>query len=961
MRGSEHSAVSFLDLLPVRVTFEAPEYLFLALLLVPLYLAAGRRTFSKGRPRVAAVARVLVLLAIVLAAAGLTVKLPADRLGVVFVLDRSASLPEEARGRALAFVNEASAVMSSTDRAAVVVVGDGAMVELEPTGSLELSAIESAVSPHQTDLAGGIRLAEALLPSDTTRRIILLSDGEETRGDAIGQAASAEGDVELWTVPFSGEHGDEVLLEGMTAPDQVSEGGTFELRVVARSQAPASGTLHLYRGDAHLGSLPVELTGGRADVFVLRQEADRPGLLRYRAVLETSVAADAVPQNNHAVATVAVEGRARVLYAEGESGAHEPLTALLRGEGFDVDVVGPGDIPATLGALQPYSAVLLSDVPAFAMTGRQMQVLERYVRDLGRGLAMFGGDDSFGLGGYYKTPVEEVLPVRMDIQDKRFFPTLSMVFAIDKSGSMGGTGRAEKLGMAKEAAIQSSGLLSDRDRLGVVSFDSAASWAVPITTLSDRGRVISRISRMRAGGGTDAYVALKEAYLALARETSAQRHVVLLSDGVTFGADFETMIKMGARRDVTLSTVAFGNDSDAASMDMWARWGGGRSYLVGRPEHIPRIFTREAMLATRSFLVEETFTPTLGTPAQMTQGLGVLPPLHGFVATEAKPRARVSMWANQEQGTPLLATSRVGLGRSLAWTSDVKTRWARDWVGTEPYSRLFAQSIRWLVAAGESSNVQADAELDRGVLTVTVDAFDAEGGFRNFLVGEVRLVAPDLSVRSVPLQQSAPGRYVARDSVAADGSHLAAVVLRDSEGNEVGRAAAEASQPYSPEYRAPGGGEALLAEVARVGRGRALRATDAGVVFTPPRDPRLVPHALWPPLVVLAALLWLFDAAVRRLAWPLFGSSGGRILAPASAPSALPATLRGSPAPAVRRSPRGAAPDPSLPPAFVETGPKEAAPAQVEAKPETASEKYVGGLLAARRRARSKTEKEADD
>lgn len=932
------------------MTFEAPEYLLLLVLLVPLYLAAGRRTFTSGRPRLAAIARVLVLLAVVLAAAGLTVRMPSDRLGVVFVLDRSASLPEEARGDALEFVNEAASTMSDSDRAAVVVVGDGAMVEREPGSNLVLPGIESAVSPHQTDLAAGIRLAEALIPSDTTRRIVVLSDGEETRGDAVGQAGTAEGDVEIWTVPYQRRDVDDVLLEGMSAPDQVPEGGTFELRVVARSGAPTKGTLHLYRGDTHLGGLPVELTGGRADLFVLRQVADQPGVLRYRAVLETDASADAIPQNNVAVTTIAVQGRSRVLYAEGKAGMGGHLATVLRAEGMEVDVVGPGEIPASLPELQPYSAVLLSDVPAYAMTERQMQVLTRYVRDLGRGIAMFGGDESFGVGGYYRTPVEEILPVRMDIQDKRFFPSLSMVFAIDKSGSMGGTGKAGKLGMAKEAAIQSSQLLSDRDRVGVISFDSAASWAVPMTTLTNRAQVASQIAKMRSGGGTDAYVAIKEAYRAMSRENSAQRHIVLLSDGVTVGADFESMIKIGAKRDVTLSTVSFGGDSDIASMEMWAKWGQGRSYLVNAPEHIPRIFTREAMLATRSFLVEEAFTPTLGAPGPVTKGLEsvALPPLYGFVATEAKPRARVAMWAKESEGTPLLATSRIGLGRSLAWTSDVKPRWARDWVGTEAYTRVFTQAVRWLTASADSSDVQASANLDRGVLTVTVDAFDAEGGFRNFLEGEARFIAPDLSVHSVPLQQSGPGRYVARNTVEADGSHLVGVVLKDGDGNEVGRSVAEAAQPYSPEYKSQGGGGALLAEVTRVGHGRSLTPADAEMVFAPPNTPRLVPHALWPPLVILAALLWVLDAAIRRLEWPLWGRSPlAAGVAPAPSRSLPP---RAQPP---RRAPVKVAPRESveLPPAFEEQPEPEVV---AEPTPASASEKYVGGLLAARRRARQR-------
>jgi len=928
-----------------RLALEAPSWLLLGLVLVPMTAIAGRAMLRGSRARLGALARLLLILAVVLAAAGLTVKLPTDRLGVVFVVDRSASVPEASRAAALEFVDQATDAMGPGDEAAVVVVGDGATVEREPTADLDsLRTIEGHVSPHQTDLAAGLRLAEALMPGDRTRRIVVLSDGEETRGDAIAQAGSAGDDVEIWSMPLDRAPGDEVLLEGMQAPDQVAEGAAFEIRVVARAAKPTPGRLHLYRNDRHLGTLDVQLQGGQADLFVLRQQADEAGFLRYRATLEVAPELDAVPQNNVAVGTVAVEGRPRILYVEGKEGQSHHLVAALEGEGLAVDAVGPGQLPGSLVELQPYQAVLLSDVPAYVLTQRQMEVLRRYVRDLGRGFAMLGGDESFGLGGYYQTPLEEMLPVRMDIQDKKYFPSLSMVLAIDKSGSMGGAGTAGKLEMAKEAAIQTTDLMADRDRIGVITFDGAASWAVPMSSLRNRVAIRSEVAKLRADGGTDIYPALRESYAALMKENTAQKHIVLLSDGVTMGGDFKSLIQMGERRGITLSAVAFGADADRQSMRDWAKWGGGRSYLVSEPSHIPKIFTREAMLATRSFLIEERFAPELGAPHAVTNGLGALPDLFGYVATEVKPRATVSLWARSAESTPLLATWRHGLGRTAAWTSDVKGRWAKQWVGTEPYTQVFTQLARWLSATEGSADVNAYAELDRGVLGVTVDAYDAEGGFRNFLTGEARFVAPDLSVRTTPLQQVAPGRYRAQVPAEADGSHLVAVFLEDDEGNPVGQATAEAAQPYSPEYRRAGGGGALLTELARVGRGRSVDLAASAAVFAPPELPRLVPHSLVAPLLLAAALLLLLDVALRRLEWSWRGArklqaatTSGLVVPP------LPARPR-----ATRKAPRRARP------AAVEPDEEDVLEEVAEAPPATASEQYVGGLLAARKRARDR-------
>ena len=958
------------DLL-ARVALDSPQWLALLLLLIPMWFAAGRRTLSDRRARLAWLARCLLLVAISLAAAGLTFKEPADRLGVVFVLDRSASLAEASRADALSFVQAQSDQMREGDRAAVVVVGDGAMVEQEPADVVKVATVESTVSPHQTDLAAGLRLAEALMPSDFTRRIVVLSDGEETRGDAIAQAASAEDDVELWTLPFTRAAADEVLLEGMNAPDQVPEGSAFELRVVARAQKPTTGKLHLYRNDRLLGTLPVQLQGGRADVFTLRQEADETGFLRYRATLEVDSADDAVPQNNVAVTTVAVEGRPRVLYVEGKQGQADYLERVLTEEGMQVDVIAPGELPGSLAALQPYAAILLSDVPAYGMTGRQMQLLQRYVRDLGRGFAMLGGDEAFGVGGYYGTVVEEVLPVRMDIQDKRYFPSLSMVLAIDTSGSMGGVGVAEKLGMAKEAAIQTTQLMADRDRVGVISFDAAASWIVPMTSLHNRRKVTSTVAKLRSGGGTDIYPALKASYKALGAEGSAMKHIILLSDGITFGGDFETLIKLGAKRDMTLTTIGVGDDADRRSMETWADWGNGRYYLVTRPEHIPRIFTREAMLATRSFLIEEPFVPTFGAPDPITKGLpDPLPSLGGYVATEPKSTAKVSLWAKADENTPLLATWRHGLGRSAAWTSDVKARWARPWLNTAAYTQTFTQLVRWLAASEGSADIQAMAELDRGLLEVTVDAYGADGGFRNFLEGEARFIAPDLTVQSRPLQQVAPGRYKARADVGQDGSHLVAVFLKDADGNPVGQATAEAVQPYSPEYRVSSGGEALLTELSRVGRGTALDPevvvpdpAQAGI-WAPPQRPRLVPHPQWPKLIWLAALILLFDVATRRLAWPLWERSKQpqTLTVPGFDPVQIPRAQTAPKQPKAPKTPKTQRPlEPSLTaaPEDAPIAPEPVEPA-IEEEP-TRSEQYVGGLLAARRRARKKQQGDDSD
>lgn len=922
--------------------FERPEFLGLLLLAVPLGVLAfwSKRRIPWYRRLLALGLRLSLLLAIVMALAGFTWLQAVDALGVVFVLDRSASVGGKGQAAAMEFVQKALEGQGDDDRTGIVVFGASGQVEAEPQAGLEFHGVEAVPSPHQTDIASGLRLATALLPSDRTRRIVLLTDGEQTRGDAASQALLAAGDdLELFVVPIGGDVGPDVLLEDLLTPPRVDEGATFDVRVVVNSEQPAEGKIRVYRNAEYIRELNVKLEGdGRAKVFSIPQQASAAGLYRYRATFEASAEAmDNQAQNNQVMSTVQVTGRPRVLLVEGNPAEAKHLARVFREEGLEVDVVGPTEVPPGLAELRPYAAIVLSDVPAYMLASRQQRAIQSFVRDLGRGLLMVGGEFSFGVGGYYETPIEEALPVNMDIEDKTRFPKLAMVHAIDKSCSMGG-GSGSNLDLAKEAALQTVDLLQERDLLGIIGFDGAATFIVPLEELHDKKRVQDDIASIRSGGGTEIYPALERAVNALAKSDAALKHIILLSDGVTAGGSFQKLLTDANTKDqITLTSIAIGRGADRTTMESLAKWGGGNYYLVTDASAIPAIFTRETLLASRSFLVEEDFSPAMGAPSELTTGVAAaqIPVLHGYVATSAKKRATVAMVVpGDEHDEPLLAHMRYGLGRSVAWTSDAKGRWAKAWVGTPSYTRLWSQTARFLVSEGSESNLQVETEIRDGALEITVDAFDGGGGFRNFLEGEARIVAPDLSVRPLALRQVAPGRYRASLPVDQDGSWLVGVSLLQN-GEIVGQAVEEAVQPYSPEYRSRGAGEALLEELARAGGGQ--RVTDPAAVYARPAVARKIPHALWPWLMGLAALLLLVDIASRRLD---LSTSGNRAVV--TRPAAATPRYRFEPN-APKRT-EVAEPVETLDEPVVQGPPK------VDVDPRS----YAGRLLAARQQARKK-------
>jgi uncharacterized membrane protein len=938
-----------------KLGFEYPKYLFVLLLAIPMaaLIYGSKRKIGLPRLVVALTARLLVLLVLALALAGLSWKKPVDDLAVVFVVDESSSV-NGSDAEVTAFIQKALEGQQDNDVAGIVAFGADAMLDTAPKAHLEYHGVEARPSPHQSDISAGIRLASAVLPSDRARRVVVFTDGEETRGDAATQALLTAGDdLEISVVPIGGQHGPEALLEDLQAPGRVDEGATFDVRVVARSDEPAKGKLRLYRNDQYLGETEVDLVGGRSQVISIRQQADSAGLYRYRAELEVNGQVDTITQNNEAIGTVQVTGRPRVLYAEGYPEQADHLAKTLRAEGLIVDVVAPGDIPSGPSGLRPYAAVILSDVPAYALTTRQQEGLRAYVRDMGRGLVMVGGDQSFGLGGYYQTPVEEALPVKMDLEDKSRFPKLAMVEAIDKSCSMG-DGAGSPLGLAKEAAIETAQLLSERDSLGVIGFDEAASWIVPLQPLTDKPGTVRMISSIRTGGGTDIYPAIQRGNQALAASDAALKHVVVMSDGVTASADFQTLITTARGQGITLSAIAIGDGADRQTMAQLAAWGGGSYYLVTDPTAIPAIFTRETLLASKSFLVEEDFVPLEAANSDLLRGISQsdLHTLHGYVATEPKPLSTVALETPGDHPTPILAHWHYGLGRSVAFTSDCKARWSYDWLGTPEYTKLWTQILRYAIGDPHAGNLQVASEIRDGELEITVDAFSGDGDFRNFLDGQARVIAPDLTVMPVELRQVAPGRYRASVPVDQDGSWLVGVAMQDGE-EVVGQSVTEAVQAYSPEFRVGGAGPGVLREIATVGGGGVF--TDPALVFARPTVLRDVPKPLWPWLISLAALVMLLDVALRRL----------ELTRPRGAAQTM-SLVRAEAAPSRKLvKPPSAAPSPGplampLLEAFdaVAPVPIDEPPAPTDKPPPPADDSYAGQLLGARKRAKKKMDGE---
>jgi Mg-chelatase subunit ChlD/uncharacterized membrane protein len=890
-----------------------PLLVLAALVLAAEWLVTRRRiAVPRGQRRIGAVARLAGVALLAAALLGPSIARPSDDVAVVFVLDASDSLGADGRAAAEAFVVDALAERGD-DRAAVVVVGGEARVAAamaDDTGATALDA-PAAVDASSTDLALGVRLARSLLPDDARPRIVVVSDGRATTGDLATEADGlAEAGIDLDVHVVEPAHAGDVAVTGVDVPDGVREGEEFEIHATVVAADPGPATVTLRRDGAAVATREVELVVGENDV-AFRDEATAPGVSRYE--VEVDAVADTVAQNDVRHAAVAVEGTPHVLLVEGVDGNGAALAAALEARSIDTEVVGMATIPPR-DELATASSIVLVDVDERSLATEQLEAIDAAVRTLGRGLVVIGGDQSYALGGYRSSPLEDLLPVISEIDDPERREPVSEVLAIDVSESMGAChcsdggmvvgggevrggivlddddggavvlgpggmeqGGVNKTDISRAAAARAIEALEASDEVGVLAFNGEQHWIVPMQQLPSEEVVREGLDRLRPQGSTDIGAALTAAAEELRSAQHALRHIILFTDGFSsqlFESGFSSDGSFGsdalsglaeqaaalAAEGITVSVVATGETPALEALRSVAEAGNGRFYPGRDLSEIPEIFVDEARLVSRDFVNEGEFYPAVTSTDHLVRELTAAPPLFGFVATTPKPTAEVLL-AIGDHADPLLATWRVGLGRATAWTSDASERWSQQWATWDGYADFWSALVRDTFPVGGAEGSAVRAEVSGGTLAI---AAEGEEPWPDGATARAEVARPDGTVESVELERVDETTFRGTLPAEGVGTYATGITVTGADGVEVLHSSSLASQSFGAEYL-PGGADrdGLLAASERAGgRGdiAAEAAFDASSLADRDRDVSL---RGW--LVLAALALWPLDVAVRRV------------------------------------------------------------------------------------------------
>jgi uncharacterized membrane protein len=800
--------------------------------------------------------RVLVLLAVVLAIAGLQWLRPVEGMNVFFLLDRSDSIPSAQQDAAKEQVNKLAAGMERVDKGGIIVFGTEAAIEFSPNPAVKVEKIQAVVNTERTDLSAAVRLGTAGFPETGQKRLVLMSDGNENLGAAMDALAAARSlGVTLDVIPVGVARANDLAVQKLGLPSNLKQGTAFEAKIFVQADHPTPATVRLYRNDQYLGEQNVQLEQGK-NLLTFPQKLTEPGFYNYDVRVEAKD--DVLPQNNRASAFTFVRGEPRLLLVSSETDQDATLATALKTMKMDVRPLPPAQFPSSLAELQDYDAIFLCNVNAGDLGRDNQKLIESAVRDFGVGLVCVGGDQSFAAGGYRNTPLETVLPVSMELDSKKVLPSGAVVLV------MHGMEFANGNQVARDCAQGVLAALAPQDQMGVILWDGKERWLFPLTKVGDRKDLAAQIAGMNQGDMVSFQGVLEKSHDALKKSTSNLKHIIVFSDGDP-GPPQDSLLQAIAGDRITISSVLIAGHFPPDTMIRMADLGKGRFYHVTDASQLPQIFLKETAVILKSAIYEEPFKPQVRAASEVIRGIGAneYPQLLGYVATSPKPRAETPLWTHQ--GDPLLAHWQYGLGRVVAFTSDAKPRWAKTWLAWEKYRQFWVQTAQWSLRRTENADFSTDVSLEKGEGVINVEALDAKGDYRNFLNLQAIVVSPKGERVIVPVRQSGPGHYEAKFPTKEAGTYAVNVVEMDGT-KVVAQQTAGASINYSPEFSVPEPNYNLLRRLAEAGGGKVLDLKNP--LDNPFRHDRLKtfqPRDLWEWLLKFAVILFVLDVGFRRI------------------------------------------------------------------------------------------------
>ncbi|TYS63580.1 VWA domain-containing protein [Sutcliffiella horikoshii] len=822
--------------------------LFLIPVLISLVLFWHKKKVKRKKEYVIISLRSIIYLFLILGLCMPSLLSPVKGTHTVFLVDQSDSV-KRMEGEILSSINEAIKHKKGEDSYSIVTFSEKPKLERSFTDQQETIHQLSVNDGSQfTNIEEGLEFAANYIPENRKGRIVLLSDGIETNGNSTKQSSFYKGrNIEMDAMAFQPPYVEDVSLQSFHTPQTSFEGEAVPFQIGLEANVDTQATLHITQNNETIIKEEVVVAKG-SNTYSYSIPLKDPGLYTFKAEIFPKV--DKIVENNISHALTQVSGQPKVLMVDQE-GEGENVFRALDASGWKIDRIHPSLLPTTLSGFLAYESIIFHNVSGHLLSGNQMELMETAVRDFGVGFTMTGGNESYGLGGYFQTPIEKILPVDMDVKGKKEIPSLGLIIVLDRSGSMMG----EKFDLAKEAAARSVELLKEEDTFGFIAFDTEPWQVVETNPIKDKEEVMETIRSTALGGGTDIFPALNQAYQQLNEMDLKRKHIILLTDGQSNNGPYEEIIEEGLTNNVTLSTVAIGGDADTSLLEELAELGTGRFYEVYEASSVPSIISRETALTTKTYIEDNPHVPTVYAGYDWSKRFeSGTPFLNTYIATTLKSRAEQIISSEKED--PILARMNYGLGRTIAWTSDVSGAWSGGFPSWEEWTAFWNEMVTWSLPSYEQGAYDISTTVDGGRASVKVEALE------DILMPVSISVSNNKGqiIEDAKSKMVGPGQYEVEFPAIPDIYFLN--ITQEEEGETVSTYSSGMVVPFSTEFEQRPVNLELLKNITANQNGKVLEDTEE--VFRPYHRNVYQSQTVWLPFVIVAFFLLIVEIFFRR-------------------------------------------------------------------------------------------------
>ncbi|MBK1790610.1 VWA domain-containing protein [Persicirhabdus sediminis] len=756
-------------------------------LLVIIPLAIGYGFSLVDRPakfKVLSIAcRIIGIVLLVLTLCRPFIKNETKSVHVSFLIDGSESVDPESMKTALAHIESSIASLDSGDSHSLFIFASE-LKEMQPDEIKKfITSCEQGVSDAKfrssTDLTQSLLSARMSFPAGKSRRLVVYTDAAATTSgleDALATLKSEQVDLFLNQIePLQKPEAALVSIE--PASLNAFQNEILRIKVTSQSNSDMAGRLRILHKGVAVTEQTIQLEANTPTISYADVEMTSSGASHWQAELIPE--RDYFPLNNKLSTTIKVKGQPRVLVIHSQREKLRSFSRAMAKQGIDMDVRGARGLPESLEAMLAFDAIILADVPATDLMVNQMENLKRYVSEFGGGLAMMGSENSYGLGGYYKTPIEEVIPLTSRFEKEKQKPSLSMVLVLDKSGSMEGT----PMELTRQAAKAAAELLGSRDQIAVIGFDSNPMVVCEMTSAGNKVQIMNAIDTLGASGGTNMFPAMVQGYDMLQAANTKIKHMIVMTDGHTQEADHISLTQQMVDSGITVSSVAMGSGADANLLEEIANYGKGRFYQTDDPANVPQIFTKETMQASKSAIKEDLYGSVITGDHPVLTGYEQteLPMVLGFVMTKSKPTSELLLVT--ETGDPLLAINRFGLGTGLAYTSDLTERWGGEWLAWSGASKFWAQVIRGILKTEDDTGLSIVQDITDDQWRIEASHKGLNGAPVNGSQWTAEAINQDGKKLAMDISQTGIGKYAG--SLDLHGSNAVALRIQDTDHDKV--------------------------------------------------------------------------------------------------------------------------------------------------------------------------------